>query len=60
MQGQSIFYTMPRTLCNSNGPCTVLAGNVGIEFANGKEATPAQGTYFCIGLGQVSRMKKKD
>jgi len=46
MQGQSIRYSMPKTLCNSNGPCTVLAGQVGIVFADGKQATPATGIYI--------------
>jgi hypothetical protein len=41
--GQSFFYTMPRTLCNRNGPCTVLAAQVGIEYTDGKPANPSNG-----------------
>jgi hypothetical protein len=48
MQGQSIFMSMPKTLCNRDGPCTVLAGKVGVMYADGKEALPANGmiTHF--------------
>jgi hypothetical protein len=38
---------MPRTLCNSKGPCTVLAAQVGIVYANGKPANPSNGMSPC-------------
>lgn len=43
MMGQSFFYSMPKTLCNSQGPCTILAGRVGVVFTDGKEANPSTG-----------------
>jgi len=46
MQGQSFYYTLARSLCNSEGPCTVLAGQVGVVYADGKLATPANGVYI--------------
>jgi len=44
--GQSFFYTMPRTLCNRNGPCTVLAAQVGVVYTDGKPANPSNGIYI--------------
>jgi len=44
--GQSFFYTMPRTLCNSKGPCTVLAAQVGVVYTNGQPANPSNGIYI--------------
>jgi hypothetical protein len=38
---------MPKTLCNSKGPCTVLAAQVGIVYANGKPANPSNGMSPC-------------
>jgi len=44
--GQSFFYTMPKTLCNSQGPCTILAAQVGVVFTDGKPANPSNGIYI--------------
>jgi hypothetical protein len=41
--GQSFRYTMARTLCNSKGPCTVLAAAVGVVYTDGKPANPSNG-----------------
>jgi len=46
MQGQAIFYSMPKTLCNSQGACTILAAQVGVVFADGKDANPSSGIYI--------------
>jgi len=59
MQGQAIFMTMPKTLCNSNGPCTILAGKVGVMYTDGKEATPANGVYIHHILTSDSTKKQK-
>jgi len=44
--GQSFFYTMPRNLCNSAGPCTILAAQVGVVYADGKVANPSNGIFI--------------
>jgi len=47
MQGQAIFMSMPpKTLCNRDGPCTILAGKVGVVYADGKDANPSNGIYI--------------
>jgi len=46
MMGQSFFYNMPRTLCNSQGACTILAAKVGVMFADGTDANPSTGIYI--------------
>jgi len=57
--GQSFFYSMPKTLCNSQGPCTILAGRVGVVFADGKEANPSTGIYIHHILTSDSTKKQK-
>jgi len=37
---------MPKTLCNKDGPCTILAAKVGVAFTDGKEANPSSGIYI--------------
>jgi hypothetical protein len=44
--GQSFFYSMPKNLCNSQGPCTILAAQVGVVHADGKPANPSNGIYI--------------
>jgi len=48
MQGQAIFYSMPKTLCNSQGACTILAAQVGVVFADGKDANPSSGIIALV------------
>jgi hypothetical protein len=59
MMGQSFFYRMPRTLCNSQGDCTVLAAKVGVMFADGSEANPSTGIYIHHILTSDSTKKQK-
>jgi hypothetical protein len=44
--GQGIFYSLPKQLCNREGPCTVLAGKVGVVYADGSPANPSTGIYI--------------
>jgi len=59
MMGQSIFYTMPKTLCNRDGPCTILAAKVGVAFADGSDANPASGIYIHHILTSDNMKKQK-
>jgi hypothetical protein len=47
LSGQSFWLKIQKGLCNdiSKGPCTVLAGRVGVVWADGREATPANGSF---------------
>ena len=47
LAGQSFFLSIRNGLCNdiAKGPCTVLAGKVGIVWADGRAATPANGSF---------------
>jgi hypothetical protein len=44
--GQSFFYLLPKKLCNSEGPCTVIAARVGVVYADGTPASPSNGVYI--------------
>jgi hypothetical protein len=57
--GQAFFYTMARSLCNKNGPCTILAAKVGVEYTDGKEAHPSNGIYIHHILTSDSTKKTK-
>ena len=46
--GQAFFYSMPKTLCNKEGPCTILAAKVGVAFTDGKEANPSSGIIALV------------
>jgi hypothetical protein len=39
---------MPKTLCNKDGPCTILAAKVGVAFTDGKEANPSSGIIALV------------
>jgi len=60
MSGQAFFYTLQKQLCNSQGPCTVLAGNVGVVYADGKPANPSNGIYIHHVLTSDSTKKIKN
>ena len=40
--GQSYFLNINKGFCNDQGPCTVLAGKVGVMFEDGTVADPAR------------------
>ena len=46
--GQSYFLNINKGFCNDQGPCTVLAGKVGVMFEDGTVADPAKGEYRSI------------
>jgi len=51
---------MPRTLCNSQGPCTILAAQVGVVYTDGKPANPSNGIYIHHILTSDSTKKQKN
>jgi len=59
MQGQSFRYSLPKQLCNSKGACTVLAGQTGVVYADGKPANPSNGIYIHHILTSDSTKKEK-
>lgn len=59
LSGQPIFYRMPKTLCNSAGPCTILAAQTGVVYADGKEANPSNGIYIHHILTSDSTKRQK-
>jgi len=44
--GQNFRYNGPKMFCNQNGPCTVIAAQVGVVYADGKPANPSNGIYI--------------
>jgi hypothetical protein len=44
--GQMFFTTLKDGFCNKDGPCTILAGKVGVQYADGTEANPGNGLYI--------------
>ena len=60
MRGQTFRFSMPRTLCNSQGPCTILAGQVGTMFTDGKIATPASGKTVLVFVTIYHRTREKN
>jgi hypothetical protein len=43
LSGQTYFLNIDKGFCNDQGPCTVLAGKVGVMFEDGTKADPAKG-----------------
>lgn len=46
LSGQTFMLNINKGFCNDEGPCTVLAGKVGVMFEDGSEANPAKGIYI--------------
>lgn len=46
--GQSFFLSVRNGMCNelAKGPCTILAGRVGVMWIDGKKADPSNGIYI--------------
>jgi hypothetical protein len=59
MRGQTFRFSMPRTLCNSQGACTILAGQVGTMFTDGKIATPASGKTVLVLSPYITARERK-
>jgi len=46
LTGNMFFQTISKGFCNDKGPCTVLAGKVGVMYADGSPADPSNGIYI--------------
>jgi hypothetical protein len=53
LSGQTYFLNINKGFCNGNGPCTVLAGQVGILFEDGTIADPSKGALQCNSWQQL-------
>jgi hypothetical protein len=43
LSGQMFMLSMNKGFCNDNGPCTVLAGKAGVQYADGSKADTSSG-----------------
>jgi hypothetical protein len=49
LTGQMFMLSMNKGFCNDNGPCTILAGKAGVQFADGSKADTGSGlTYYSL------------
>lgn len=46
LRGNMFFSSIRNGFCNEKGPCTVLAGKVGVSFVDGSKADPSTGLLF--------------
>jgi hypothetical protein len=43
LTGQMFMLSINKGFCNDNGPCTILAGKAGVQYADGSKADTSNG-----------------
>jgi len=46
LTGQMFMLSINKGFCNDNGPCTILAGKAGVQYADGSKADTSNGVYI--------------